>query len=133
MTNPGEAHPATAGDMADSLIAIEVAGQDAMWGPSNERADVSRQQLMHAAMAQLNFLYDRQRGLPYSKTPPSPYPRDWSGWRDYGSDVANLVVAAAFIRQEIKRKIAAGEDTTRTKRRPDQPYTADQPAEPMPT
>lgn len=49
--------------------------------------------------------------------------------QDYGSDVANLAVAAAYIRQEIKRLIAHGADTTRTSRDPaTQPYTGDQPA-----
>lgn len=120
-----------AGRKADDLIAAEVAKQDAMWGVANERADTSKGQLLHAGMAQLDALYDRQNhneADPFG-APPAIYPPDWSGFRDYGSDVANLVVAVAFLRQEIKRKIANGEDTTRTSRNPaTQPYTGDQPA-----
>ena len=110
------------GDLADLLIAREIRKQDDMWGVSNERADVTGGQLMHAGMAQLDALFDRQNGEPDPfGQPPALYPTGWTGFRDYGSDVANLVVAVAFLRQEIKRKIAAGEDTTRLARRPDQP------------
>lgn len=40
-----------AGQAADDLIAREIAGQDAMWGRSNERADSSRGQLLSAGLA----------------------------------------------------------------------------------
>lgn len=117
------------GKQADELIAAEVAKQDRMWGVANERADSSHGQLMHAAMAQLDALQDRIQGEPdaFEEVPPA-YPDDWTGFRDYGSNVANLVVAAAYLRQEIKRRIANGEDTTRKSRDPaTQPYTGDQP------
>lgn len=115
-----------AGKKADDLIAGEVAIQDKMWGDSNERADVADGQMIGAALAQLSMLDIKlsevttaEEALQYAKA--GFYPDDWGGFRDYGSNVANLVVAAAYIRSEIKRRIAAGEDTTRTKR--GEPYT----------
>ena len=106
------------------LIAAEVARQDRMWGQAYERVDVSRGQLMNAAMAQLDALEARQVGLPDAfNVIPEQYPFGWSGFRDYGSDIANLVVAAAYLQQEIKRKLALGEPTTRTSRNlQTQPY-----------
>jgi hypothetical protein len=115
---------------AENLIAAEVERQRAMWGESNERADASQGELMHAAMAQLDALYDKQAGIGDAfDAPPAVYPLSWGGFRDYGSDIANLVVAVAFLTNEIARKLRAGEDYTRKSRNPDtQPYTADQPA-----
>ncbi|WP_315729925.1 hypothetical protein [Bradyrhizobium sp. SZCCHNRI2010] len=110
--------------LADQLIATEIAKQDAMWGKLNERAATGHGELMHAGMAQLDALFDRQNGGGDDAFSEAPmiYPENWSGFRDYGSDVANLVVAIAFLRQEVKRKLLNGEDYTRTSRRPDQPY-----------
>lgn len=111
-----------AADVADDLIATEIAKQDAMWGEGNERADATGGQLLRAGLAQLLSLYNRTYGRQEdgALSPAEAYPKDWSGFRNYGSDIANLVVAAAFIRQEIKRKLRNGEDTTRTSRT--QPY-----------
>lgn len=119
-----------AGKKADELIAAEIEKQDRMWGVANERADSSHGQLLRAGLAQTIALHDRLEGDPDAfSIPPTCYPADWSGFRDYGSNVANLVVAVAFFRQEIKRRIALGEDTTRKSRDPvAQPYTGDQPA-----
>ena len=120
---------ASAGLKADEIIAKEVSGQDQMWGVANERTDSNSGQLLAAGLAQAHALYARRVTGEPIKNPPSCYPTDWSGFRDYGSDVANLAVAAAFIRQEMKRLIAAGADTTRTSRNPaTQPYVGDQPA-----
>lgn len=121
-------HPKEAGELADALIAREISRQDEMWGVANDRDDTKNCQLMHAGMAQLDALFDRHNGEaePFG-TAPMIFPSDWSGFRDYGSDVANLVVAVAFLRQEIKRKIAAGEETTRLARQASQPYLGDQP------
>lgn len=121
---------AVAGHEADQLIASEVGRQDRMWGVANERADTHGNQLLHAAMAQLDAVDLRLAGIHSAfESIPAIYPPDWTGFRDYGSTVANLVVAAAFLRQEIKRRIAAGEDTTRLSRdQVKQPYTGDQPA-----
>lgn len=118
-----------AGRKADNLIAGEVAIQDRMWGDANERADAVNNQLLKAGMAQLFLLSmkiegtEPERALELAKA--ALYPPDWDGFRDYGSNVANLVVAVAFLRSEIKRRIFAGEDTTRAKR--GQPYTNAQP------
>lgn len=125
-----------AGRDADNLIATEVAIQDRMWGDANERADASGNQMMTAAMAQLVLLQRKIAGDPSDeavKLAQEFYPPDWNGFRDYGSNVANLVVAAAFIRSEIKRRILAGEDTTRAKRGeaykgPDFPYVSSEDA-----
>ena len=111
-----------AGKTADQLIAAEVAVQDKMWGDANERAKADRGELLSAAVAQLTFVHDRdviggiaeESALALAKA--RYYPSDWDGFRSYGSTVANLAVAGAYIRNEMKRLIAAGEDTTRTKR-----------------
>lgn len=109
--------------LADNLIAKEISKQDKMWGRINERADASNGQLFHAAMAQQEAVWQRQIGDPdaFIKVP-DIYPADWSGFRDYGSDVANLVVAIAFLRQEVKRKLMNGESYVRTERKPEQAY-----------
>lgn len=114
----------TAGRKADELIATEVAVQDRMWGDANERADSTDNQLIAAAAAQVSAIWaaltmpdepgGREGAFEVAKE--NYYPKDWDGFRDYGSNVANLVVAAAFIRSEIKRRILLGEDTTRAKR-----------------
>jgi hypothetical protein len=118
-----------AGRKADNLIAGEVAIQDKMWGDANERADTSNNELLSAAQAQLLFLRMKLEGgnpaevLQIAKD--VCYPKDWDGLRDYGSNVANLVVAVAFLRSEIKRRIFAGESTERSKRT--QSYTSASP------
>ncbi len=134
------------GDTADDLIRTEVAKQDRMWGVSNERADSAGGELLQAALAQAaavdgaratgdtwrnRKLYPPgwNREAAFKDASETYYPSNWSGFRDYGSDVANLVVAAAFLRQDIKRLIASGADTTRRSRDlATEPYTADQPA-----
>jgi hypothetical protein len=122
----------SAGLKADNLIATEVEIQDRMWGDANERADSTNNQLMRAAQAQIVLLGGKLSGLSPDEATANAsafYPPDWNGFRDYGSNVANLVVAAAFIRSEIKRRILLGEDTTRAKRGevykgPDFPYVS---------
>jgi hypothetical protein len=119
-----------AGLLADQLIASEVTIQDKMWGEGNDRADALKGQMQDAAMAQIGVVVLKRQGAP-SETAVNLckeefYPSDWDGFRDYGSDVANLAVAAAYCRSEIKRKIAAGEDTHRAKRVT--PYTTATPA-----
>lgn len=118
-----------AGVKADELIAGEITRQDKMWGAANERADSTKGQLFDAGLSQALALKQRQLGVPDAFDRPGPfYPVDWSGFRDYGSDVANIVVVIAFLRQEVKRKIANGEDTTRKSRNVEaQPYSGDQP------
>lgn len=119
------------GEIADDIIAREVAGQDAMWGRSNERADSTKGQLLLAGLATLTTLWCRRETGDASvfDRAPACYPEGWSGFRDYGSDVANLAVAAAYIRQEIKRLVSIGADVTRKSREvKTQPYTGDQPA-----
>ncbi|WP_316196716.1 hypothetical protein [Bradyrhizobium sp. SZCCHNS3053] len=111
--------------LADDLIAAEIAKQDAMWGRLNERADTSRGQLFDAAHAQIWLTMAKIEGSSAEDALESAkhlYPGDWSGFRDYGSHIANIVVAIAFLRQEIKRKLMNGEDFTRAARQPDQPY-----------
>lgn len=115
-----------------ALMAVqdEMIRQNRMWGPTSERSDVAQGQLMRAGMAQLVSLGARQNGneLAFVVTP-GIYPQDWSGFRDYGSDVANLAVAAAFLLQEMARKIQAGEDRTRLSRNPEtQPFSDTQTA-----
>lgn len=112
--------------VAKTLIDIEMMKQDQMWGVANERADVSKQQLMLAAAAQIMLVGKREQDgvVPGSLAEDRlieavrvmVYPPDWDGFRSYGSGIANLVVAAAYIQQEIKRRLAAGESTERTSR-----------------
>ena len=109
--------------LADELISAELAKQGQTFGPMAKRTDILNGEFQHAGMAQLDALFDRQNGEPGAfDSPPEIYPQDWSGFRDYGSDVANLVVAVAFLTQEIKRKLIADEDYTRLARGADQVY-----------
>lgn len=120
---------AKAGALADNLIAAEVVVQDRMWGDANERADASDNQMIHAAQAQLSLTDLLLDGA----SPPRAvaialldhYPQDWDGLRSYGSTVANLAVAAAYIRSEMKRRILLGEDYGRSKR--GEPYVTAKP------
>lgn len=120
------------GDMADALIGAEVATQDKMWGDANERADSMNGQLLDAALAQAHAVFGCakmpmiERTVVFDDAKAMFYPKDWSGFRDYGSDIANLVVAAAYIRNEIKRRLVKGESYHRSARTA--PYTGDQPA-----
>jgi hypothetical protein len=117
--------------VADSLIAAELGRQDAMWGVANERADSQNGELFDAAHAQLWLAMAKREGSDSESAIKSAaylYPLGWTGFRDYGSDVANIVVAIAYLRQEVKRLIANGADTTRLSRQASQPYTGDQPA-----
>lgn len=117
--------------LARALVDQEIDRQDRMWGATYERADNSNRELMHAGMAQLAALNLRQENDPDAfALPPLGWPENWSktGFRDYGSDIANLTVAAAYLIQEIARKLRLGEDTTRTPRNHDtHPYLGDQP------
>jgi hypothetical protein len=115
----------TAPEFADELIAAEVAKQDGMWGEANERADASKGQMLHAAQAQLELVNSKeyesmgdQSALEFAKS--RHYPKDWDGFRDYGSGIANLAVAAAYLRNEIKRRLRNGEGYYRAPRT--QPY-----------
>jgi len=120
---PLKEDPSVAGVFTDQLIKEEVAIQDRMWGDANERADASGNQLLAAGIAQATLVRAKNDNLSvYSgeallnEIKERLYPPDWDGFRDYGSNVANLVVAAAFIRSEIKRRVLLGEDTARAKR-----------------
>jgi hypothetical protein len=118
----------TAEMMADELISAELAKQHQTFGPMAGRTDILNGEYQMAGMAQLDALFDRQNDEPAAfDSPPEIFPPDWSGFRDYGSDVANLVVAVAFLTQEIKRKLLAGEDYTRLARTEQQPFAADAP------
>jgi hypothetical protein len=114
--------------LTDELVSAELAKQNQMWGRLGDRTDNLNGELQLAGMAQLDALFDRQNGEPDAfGSPPEIFPQDWSGFRDYGSDIANLVVAVAFLTQEIKRKLMAGEDFTRLARTAQQPFAADAP------
>lgn len=114
----GDLHHVNAG----RKVQAEMDRQNRMWGIG--RDDHTKGELMYAAMSQLEAVALRQDGEADAFNEPSHlYPENWSGFRDYGSDVANLVVAAAWIQQEIARKLRAGEDDTRLSRNHEtQPY-----------
>ncbi len=108
-----------AGKVADALIAAEVAVQDRMWGDANERADSTLNQLIDAALAQIvvtKALLDNCTADEAVALGKGFYPTGWDGLRSYGSTSANLVVAAAFLRSEIKRRVLLGDSLVRTKR-----------------
>ncbi len=115
------------GATADQLVAAEVALQERMWDDGKQ----SRGQLANAAAAHLYLVEMKRLGVTSSAAVDVAhmrlYPPDWdpTAFRDYDSDIANLAVAAAFIRNEIKRKLRNGEPTTRAKRAV--PYTLAQP------
>ncbi len=101
-------------------------------GEAYERADTSRSELLRAAMAQIAAVGARQEGNKEAfDNPPGIYPESWSGFRSYGPDIPNLVVAAAFLLQEIARKIRLGESTIRLPRNhATQPYQGQTPVIP---
>lgn len=108
-----------AGAKADEMIATEVAIQDAMWGEANDRADATQNQLLAAAHAQIALAQLKAMGFGSEDAvslAKGYYPTTWNGFRDYGSVAANLAVAGAYIRSEIKRQVMLGADLTRTKR-----------------
>ena len=109
--------------LTDELVSAELAKQNQMWGRFADRVDNMNGEFQLAGMAQLDALFDRQNGEPDAfDSPPEIFPPHWSGFRDYGSDIANLVVAVSFLTQEIKRKLMNGEDYTRLARTAAQPY-----------
>lgn len=119
---------------AREIIQKEVDGQNAMWGPGQERKDNAKGEMMQAAACQLSVASLIARGMEGDRavkaiTP--AYPEGWEGFRSYGSVIANLAVTAAFIESEIARRLALGEDTTRTKR--DEPYVNITPKQDFPT
>ncbi|SDH37814.1 hypothetical protein [Bradyrhizobium ottawaense] len=109
--------------LADELITAELAKSNQMWGRSSERSDAANGELMLAGMAQLDALYIRHLGDKHAfEEAPEIFPENWSGFRDYGSDIANIVVTIAFLTQEVKRKLMIGEDYIRLERGADQVY-----------
>jgi hypothetical protein len=54
------------------------------------------------------------------------YPDNWTGFRNYGVTY-NLVVAAAFLRNEIARRVSLGHDYSRAPRAAAEVYTGDLP------
>ena len=104
------------------IIATEVVKQNGMWGDANDRADITKGQLLGASAAQLvavwsaNFEPQISRETAFAVAKESLYPADWGGFRDYGSDIANLAVVGAYVENEIKRRILNGESTYRKPR-----------------
>lgn len=106
-----------------SFIVNELTRQNQMWGPANERVDVSNGELFQAGVAQLDAVFDhRNEDDSAFDSAPEIYPQNWSGFRSYGGDFANIGVGITFLVQEMKRLAMNGEDLTRLSRRPDQAY-----------
>jgi hypothetical protein len=104
-------------ELVDERITAEIANMNGKWGPVSDRTDITQGQFFEAAMAQGDALYDRRNGIEGSfDDEPEIYPQQWEGFRDYGSDFANLAVMAAFCQQEMLRLALSGEDTTRLDR-----------------
>lgn len=105
------------------FVMSELQRQNGMWGQANERVDVSNGELFQAGVGQLDAVFDRRND---DKTafdePPQIYPENWTGFRSYGGDFANIGVGVTFLIQEMKRLAMNGEDLTRLSRRPDQTY-----------
>jgi hypothetical protein len=107
------------------MINAELELQNQMWGPNNERADISQGQLFGAGYALLTAMKDRrQANADAFYVIPETYPKDWSGFRSYGTDIPNAVVSICFLINEAKRLLMDGVDPTRLSRRPDQKYNA---------
>lgn len=124
--SPFAGNPDLAFAKAMELTRSEVNVQMKMWGKNNERADSVKREMMAAAMAQLDLVAIKSAGLRSREAVKIAkadfYPENWDGFRDYGTDVANLQVAAAFLISEMARLLIAGQDFERAKR--EQPYTA---------
>lgn len=108
-------------EAARALINAEIDKQIAMWGASNERADADNGELLQAGIAQLEGLYYKLDSGEWPAWTPEVYPKTWGGYRDYGSNVANLVVAVAFLTNEAARRIGNAESTWRKPRTPEDP------------
>jgi hypothetical protein len=116
--------------IADSLIAGESSTQVKMWGDDN-RPDAANNELVFAAMS--STMLTILQGAPGYSTEHGPkavqvardafYPANWSGFRDYG-ETYNLVVAAAFLRNEIARRVQLGKDYSRAPRAAAEVYNA---------
>lgn len=122
--NPNEAFA-----KALDLVRGEVAVQMRMWGQHNERADAKDRELMRASMAQLDLIFIKAAGLRSREAikiaKEDFYPENWNGFRDYGTDVANLQVAAAYLVSEIALKLISGEDFARAPRPSSENYPTD--------
>ena len=105
------------------FITKELVRQNEMWGPANERVDVSNGELFQAGVGQLDAVFDRRNADETAfDEPPQIYPENWSGFRSYGGDFANIGVGVTFLIQEMKRLAMNGEDLTRLSRTAAQPY-----------
>jgi hypothetical protein len=105
------------------FITKELVRQNEMWGPANERVDISNGELFEAGVGQLDAVFDRRNGDETAfDEPPQIYPENWSGFRSYGGDFANIGVGVTFLVQEMKRLAMKGEDLTRLSRTAAQPY-----------
>lgn len=106
--------PKLAREKASELVSEEIAKQDEVYGPVEERHDCAGNQQFCAAMAIGDALYDRMNGDHRSfDEVPEIYPEDWDWdvFDDHGSTVANLVVMQSYIQQEIIRLLIEGEET----------------------
>lgn len=119
------------GDCVDQMIEKEVNVQIAMWGASRLKSSINSSQLLSAAIASASAIWaDRTmpeepggRVAAFEVAKENYYPSDWdpTAFRDYGSDVANLIVAIALLRNQVLDMVSNGEDTTRSRR--GEPYT----------
>lgn len=93
--------------LVEQLIAAEVAKQN----DATKHLDVSKGQMLGAAVAQASAIFvvnaapEIPRERAFAEAELSFYPKDWSGFRDEGSDIANLIVAAALLRNEVRRRL----------------------------
>jgi hypothetical protein len=127
--SPFKGNPEAAFKKATEIVLSELGVQMRMWGTQNERADASDREMMCAAMAQLDLVALKGIGGLRSREAVKVahadfYPKNWDGFRDYGTDVANLGVAGAYLISEIARKLIAGEDFERAPRPTEQSYPA---------
>jgi hypothetical protein len=108
---------------AIEFVMNELTRQNEMWGPTNERVDVSNGELFEAGLGQLDAVFDRRNGDDTAfDEQPMVYPETWSGFRSYGADFPNIGVAVTFLIQEMKRLAMNGENLTRLSRSPEQTY-----------
>lgn len=100
---------------ASDAVTEEIFRQNRMWGDLSERSDVDTGELLMAGIAHAEDAYHRDLGYT-EEVLPATYPFHPDCFRNYGSKFATLVVAAAFIHQELAHLILEGADTTRRPR-----------------
>ena len=123
--HPSKAPPASPSQVNGQYVIDDVLRemivQLKMWGA--DRADNQSDELIGASIASAAAIHyarlsTSSRENCFADAKSLFYPRNWSpdAFRDYGSDYANLAVAAAYLLNQMLIMRTKGEDMTRSKR-----------------